>query len=281
MWYTVIVVISKTIKKICCMKTLFRFLPTSFRRGSVLAYTLILLSVVLLAAIGIATVSVTNERGALLSNRSVSSFQVADTGSQAAIAEIRNTLSSGGAQLSDLTVAGGSCSNAGGFATISSSNSGTVGDYTLTFYDKDENQLKCSDNLSQIATVKSVGVYRDTSRAVKVAVAAGTCPVTGGMVIVDESSNENGFSMSTVNNFVNSEKGRIVAATCTTSTRVSSFSGEYGIISTQFLVGSTDTDSAAAIFRCYTSDNRCFIGGIASPAQCTSGWKIYGECPVL
>lgn len=161
------------------MKRFKRFLPTSFRRGSVLAYTLILLSVVLLSAIGIATVSVTNERGSLLSSRSVSSFQVADTGSQAAIVAIREALSSdSSAKLSDLTI--GSCSS----GSIQDVPSGTVGSYTLTFEDKDGNVLNCGSDLSEVSTVKSVGVYRDTSRAVKVAVAqTPALGITGGCLL--------------------------------------------------------------------------------------------------
>lgn len=144
-------------------------------RGSVLAYTLILLSVVLIAAIGIATVSVTNERGTLLASRSVSAFQVADTGAQAAIVEIRETLASTpNAKLNNASfqIGGAGCSNAGGFPHITSTSSGTVDNYTLTFYDNSDpaNILNCSADLADVASVKSVGKYRDTSRAVKVAV---------------------------------------------------------------------------------------------------------------
>lgn len=149
------------------MKTLKRFLPTSVRNGSVLAYTLVILSVVLIAAIGIASVSVTNQQSALLSNRSVSAFQVADTGSQAAIVAIREELSSdSNAKLNDLTVGGVHCSS----GSISEVPSGTVGTYTLTFEDKEENVLNCGSDLSEVAIVRSVGEYRNTSRAVKVAV---------------------------------------------------------------------------------------------------------------
>lgn len=256
------------------MKRFKRFLPTSFRRGSVLAYTLILLSVVLLAAIGIATVSVTNERGSLLSSRSVSSFQVADTGSQAAIVAIREELSSGGSKLNDLTIAGGGCSNSGGVATIVSASSGTPGKYTLTFYDKDENQLGCSDDLSQIATVKSVGEYRDTSRAVKVAVAAGTC-TPGKLRVVSRNSSAAFTSThsSEVSNFLSDKENFLVGARCSNYTvdavRITVSGGNPWLYS--------NASSNESSFHCLSTGCEWLnSSGTASP--CGGGWIIYGAC---
>lgn len=260
------------------MKRFKRFLPTSFRRGSVLAYTLILLSVVLVAAIGIAAVSVTNERGSLLSSRSVSSFQVADTGSQAAIVAIREALSSGGSTLNDLTVAGGGCSNSGGVATIVSASSGTIGKYTLTFYDNGENQLDCSDDLSQIATVKSVGEYRDTSRAVKVAVAASSCDTPGQVVMVAKNTSGSSITpsdISKVSSFANDVSKTIVGFHCNTG-----FGTITGSASLFSLIGSSGfgisgNSSSSASMGCLVSG-----GCSASSNVCSGGWAVYGICTV-
>ena len=57
-------------------------------RGSVLVFSLIILSIILSAAITVATVSVTNQRSASSTGKSVQSFQVADSGIELALQKI-------------------------------------------------------------------------------------------------------------------------------------------------------------------------------------------------
>ncbi|MFZ1735774.1 MAG: hypothetical protein WAU31_02480, partial [Candidatus Moraniibacteriota bacterium] len=136
-------------------------------RGSILAYSLILLGIVLTASIGMMSASVTNLKSVSSSDKSINAFQIADSGSQAVIKMLKNAA---GTQLKDVV---SPCSG-GQDATVNQANF-LGGEYKVIFQDSDGKTLKCNDPISKVASVKSVGTYSDTARAVQVAVAAGSC----------------------------------------------------------------------------------------------------------
>jgi len=137
----------------------------SLRKGSVLVYTLLLLSMMLVAALSLATTAIIGKRGALSTDKSMQAFQTADSGAEVILAKIKNAVNTDNA-LSTL----GSCS--GGKIT------GTVrGDYAVSFFGVDTNgnekTLTCSDKISDITKIKSSGSFGETTRAIETAVAAG------------------------------------------------------------------------------------------------------------
>lgn len=143
-------------------------------KGSVLAYSLILLTIVLIASIGMMSSSIVNFRSVSTSDKSGNAFQVADSGAQAVIVKIK---ANPDGEIRDL----GSCSNSGGSASIAET-SFLGGEYRLSFYGGDGSEaLNCNDDIADITSVKSVGTYSDTTRAVQVAVAqVGGGGITGG-----------------------------------------------------------------------------------------------------
>lgn len=161
-------------------------------QGSILAYTLILLGIILAASISMMAASVTNLKSVSSSNQSVNAFQIADSGSQVMLKMLKETTET---KLADM-IAPASCP-IGQDATVNQTNF-LGGSYRVTFKDGDGNTLKCSDNTSEVASVKSVGTYRNTARAVEVAVLQ-TAKLVGwwklndgsGLSAVDETTNSN------------------------------------------------------------------------------------------
>ena len=150
-------------------------------RGSVLVYTLILLTIVLMAAISMATVSITNQRSVFSGDKSNNAFQSADSGAQIVVAAIKKAPNK-----SDPISTLGSCSG----STLTGPTLAGGGTYKVTFSKSDDSPLTCSDHISDVATIKSVGAYADTTRAVQVAVAqSGGAGITGGCT-VDNHNNE-------------------------------------------------------------------------------------------
>jgi Tfp pilus assembly protein PilX len=168
------------IKKYAGMKT--KLLPA--KRGSILAYSLIILSMMLLIAVGMSFVTVTEKKNASTTDSSVQSYQTADNGVQLAIKKIKDNAAN---PVATITGVFGSCSvNANGFAQVTRNDAGP-GTYTLTFYSDQDAQSKiadCSKPINTIHNIKSIGAYTDTVRAVQVAIAAGsTAGVTGGCTL--------------------------------------------------------------------------------------------------
>lgn len=151
----------------------------TFSKGSILAYSLILLGIVLVASVGMMAASVTNLRSVSSNDKSINAFQIADSGSQAAIAKIKVADSS--ARVSSLYASVSACNNDDPINLLG-------GDYRLSFYDQNDAKLGCNDDVSEITSIKSVGAYQDVARAVRVAVAqsvgsgiTGGCAVSGSL----------------------------------------------------------------------------------------------------
>ena len=149
-----------------------KFAWRKFSRGSILAYSLILLGIVLVAAIGMMSASVTNLKSVSSNDNSVNAFQIADSGSQDVIAKIRKA---SGSTVGDIDTSGNmTCGSSSAVLSSGSSTGFLGGAYSVTFLKIDGTALKCSDNISDIASIKSVGSYAETARAVETAVAATT-----------------------------------------------------------------------------------------------------------
>jgi hypothetical protein len=149
------------------------------RKGSVLVFSLVILSFLLVAALSVAVVSVTERRGSLATDRSNRSFQVADSGAEIVLQKIYK---GNATDISALAIAaGGVCSGGVISGSISS------GDYKISLYDDSGVQLtNCADTTwrSQVAQLKSQGISGNTVRAVEVAVAAPPTPgITGGCMV--------------------------------------------------------------------------------------------------
>lgn len=130
-------------------------------KGSVLVFTLIILSLTLMTALAIAAVTVTERRTSGDTAASSQSFQVADSGIEKVLNEIyRNNKGT----LADLS----GC--IGGKITT---NIGSDKTYELTFKDDTGADITDCTSPATIGSVKSVGFYKGTTRAIETAVAMG------------------------------------------------------------------------------------------------------------
>lgn len=163
--------------------------------GSILAYSLIVLAMMLGIATTLSISTIISKKSASGTEFSMQSLQTADSGVQITLKKIGAALSS------DPSVKIGqgtspvftSCDNSGAAAKVlGNADGGPAGStYDLTFTDSAGADLKCNDDAIRIANIKSVGTYKGTVRAVNVAVAAssvatqvlnlspGGLPVTG------------------------------------------------------------------------------------------------------
>lgn len=145
-----------------------------FNHGSVLVFSLIVLFIGISAAIGIASSTLISQRSSMTTASSVQSFQVADSGAEIFLNKFKSADSD--ATLGSLGI--GSCNSGNG---LISGNIGTGRDYEIIAYDINNSPLACSASLSSVDRIKSVGKYKNTSRAVEMAVAAGGGEgITGG-----------------------------------------------------------------------------------------------------
>lgn len=143
------------------------------KQGSVLVFSLIVLSILLSAAVAVATVSVANRQSTFSTAKSNQSFQVADSGAELVLQQIYKTVPTH-ASINALAAA------LGGGATCASGAITKVGvaggDIKVSFYDKDDNLINCADTAwrSKVVAIKSEGTASGTTRLVETAVAAGS-----------------------------------------------------------------------------------------------------------
>jgi Tfp pilus assembly protein PilX len=151
------------------------------RKGSVLVFSLVVLSFLLVAALSVAVVSVTERRGSIATDRSNRSFQVADSGAEIVLQKIYKGNYD---KISDLANAvGGTCNLANNVIT---GNTEPDNIYKISLYDDSGAQLVCNDSAwrSKVARLKSEGTSGNTVRAVEVAVAGAPTPgITGGCAV--------------------------------------------------------------------------------------------------
>jgi hypothetical protein len=167
------------------------FRTLKLKQGSVLVFSLIVLSILLSAAVAIATVSVANRQSTFSTAKSNQSFQVADSGAELILQQIYKTLPAH-ASINTLAAAlGGGATCAGGAIT----KSGVAGgDIKVSFYDKDDNLINCADTAwrSKVVAIKSEGTAGGTTRLVETAVAAGS---DFGWVVVSSGAHTGGVRM--------------------------------------------------------------------------------------
>lgn len=151
---------------------LFRISTT--KRGSVLVFALIILSFMLVSALSVATISVTEKRASLATDKSSRSFQVADTGIELMLQKIYGTPSP--INLNDLAgdVSGSphaECDNGEISQTLSTGVS-----YKVTFYDNSDppEKIECGDNgwRTKVVRIQSQGTSGNTTRAVSTGIKA-------------------------------------------------------------------------------------------------------------
>lgn len=140
----------------------------STRQGSILAYSLIILAMMLAIATSLSVSTIIEKKSASSTEFSVQSLQTADSGVQLALKKINGNLVK---PVND-PVNFSSCTVVGGTATVADQNdAGVVGVYTLSFYQADGAKVNCTDLANSIGLIRSVGVYKNTVRAVNVSVA--------------------------------------------------------------------------------------------------------------
>lgn len=149
------------------------------KKASILAYSLIVVSVMIVIATSISVVTVIEKKGAVSTDASVQAYQTADSGVQMAIKEINRIISTGNSSSTSIGSVFANCVDP-------NSADGSIfagADYKLSFFSDEEGNtpIGCSAMIDQIKNIKSVGTYKDTARAVQVAVAAtGGGLITGG-----------------------------------------------------------------------------------------------------
>ncbi len=140
--------------------------------GSILVYSLVVLSIILVGALAISAAGIIVRKTSGTTAKSTQAFQVADSGVEEMLKIIEKD---GHKTLADVDAdahlpAGWShCDVATG---VIKGNVGG-GSAEITFKDASDVAItSCTDSTTQIASIKSVGSYSGTSRAVEVAVAA-------------------------------------------------------------------------------------------------------------
>ena len=139
-------------------------------KGSALAYSLIILAIMLFIASSISITTIVEKKSASSTDFSMQAYQTADSGVQLAIKEI-NKKRSAGEESDPITSIYTNCSNTNLDGSIVAGDS-----FKLSFFKDEAGTIvaPCSGPISDVHSIKSVGQYKDTIRAVNVAVADST-----------------------------------------------------------------------------------------------------------
>lgn len=138
-------------------------------KGSILVATLLIMGLMLVIAMGIASITIQEKKSANVGGQSTKAFQVADSGVEAVIGKIKQDTTG----TDPINNSIGTCNDDN---TITTNVAG--GTAKITFFDGSGNTLDCGiDKLSAVRKVKSVGSYASASRAIEAAVAAPGSPV--------------------------------------------------------------------------------------------------------
>jgi Tfp pilus assembly protein PilX len=160
-------------------------------KGSVLVFSLIILSIMLVTALTLLSSSVLQQKASLSTANSARSFQVADAGAEQVLYQLYKQNAGSIEDVADNM--GLSCSD----GVVQNTSAG----WTIRFYDEEDNRFTdCDTGSDQIAAIKSEGSSQSTVRAVEVAVAQsgnggfscfyvyGTAPSNIQFVCCDQSS---------------------------------------------------------------------------------------------
>ncbi len=145
------------------------------KRGSVLVFSLIILSIMLSAALTITAVTLSNRKSAGSTAESVQSFQVADSGVEQVLRKIYK------GSYTTISTLDASCVS----GVVSFSVSG--GTVKVTFLDENGNFIDCNDSAwrSRLTKIKAEGTITasGTTRVIETAVAAVSRGVVGGCMV--------------------------------------------------------------------------------------------------
>lgn len=142
------------------------------QRGSILVFTLFIMTISLVVGIGLMSSSSITRKSTLASSKSVNSFQIADTGLEFLFLEIRNFYLDNGKTISGKEIKDvfGGCEETENNAFIEN-NIGTAEVYKLVFYLDDLTVgTDCEEPFVNIKKIKSIGSYGGTSRVMEAAV---------------------------------------------------------------------------------------------------------------
>ncbi|MCD6149639.1 pilus assembly PilX N-terminal domain-containing protein [bacterium] len=139
------------------------FFRQANRQGSILAFSLIIMFVLMIIAAGVATVSVKERKMSSDTGKSIIAYQAADSGAEIALEKIIGLSWT----VNDFDANMG-CSVIGGEATVIAS--APSGEYNLTFEDAGGLVSVCSGAgaMNPITKIKSLGKYSGINRAVEV-----------------------------------------------------------------------------------------------------------------
>lgn len=144
------------------------------KRGSILAYALVILTIMASISVVMTTSTMLEKKSSGATDFSTQAYQTADSGVQIAIKAINSNVTVD-AELIDVF---SDCNDTLGYATIKVDNLEMGGStYELIFsYDHDNDSstpveaLMCDDSIRKIEFIKSIGTYKSTTRAVEVLV---------------------------------------------------------------------------------------------------------------
>ncbi len=159
---------------------LFNNVSRDKTKGSVLVFALLILAFSLVSALSIATLSGTERRASLATEKSSRSFQVADSGMEAILYKIYKVNDIGPAydNLNELAGdMGVTCSSSAGEIKFGTTTNG----YTIYFYELDPSapsptNCQSPDWREKITHIKSVGTSGNTTRAINVGLSAPCVP---------------------------------------------------------------------------------------------------------
>ena len=137
------------------------------KKASILAFTLIMLGILLAAGLSLMGATLVDQRTAIDSGKAIQSLQTAESGTDIAVSRISNDPTSDLATIFPASL---------GYNWIDANTvtkSAAQGDFMLTFLDKDGNELSSSSAKgSEVESIKSIGTYAGINRAIEVALAA-------------------------------------------------------------------------------------------------------------
>lgn len=133
-------------------------------KGSVLAFSLVIVATMLMIVIGMSSVSMIHKKDASATQASVQAYQIADSGALWATKKINTAIRDNAAISSQFDT----CS--GGVVSNLTDNVPTPGSFDLYFFDISGNQISdCDSDASLVARIKAVGKFKNTVRAIDIA----------------------------------------------------------------------------------------------------------------
>jgi hypothetical protein len=151
-------------------------MPTKNKKASVLAFSLIILGIIIMISLSISLVSIRERKASMSSGKSTSAFLAADTG----VEKVLNMLAKTDAEIVgniDWSTWGLSCSG----GEVKSSDGG----FKVELKNKNGEPINCvgTTKVSEISSIKSIGTGNGQQRAIEAAVAAGGSGITGGCTV--------------------------------------------------------------------------------------------------